>query len=46
MLKKEVLKNLFKPYVLRFQKLEDLKDNNPRLDRFIDNILNGDSNDA
>lgn len=39
----EQLNNLFKPYVLRFQTLEDLKGNNKRLDKFVDNIMDVDT---
>ena len=34
----EQLNNLFKPYVLKYQTLDDLKGNNKRLDKFVDNI--------
>ena len=36
----EMLNNLFKPYIIKFQKLEDFKGLNPRLDKFIDNMTN------
>lgn len=37
---KEQLNKLFKPYVPKFQTLDDLKGNNKRLDKFIENATN------
>lgn len=37
---KKTLNSLFKPYILRFQTLDDLKGINPRLNKFVDNIKN------
>lgn len=41
-MQKQVIKGLFKPYVLRFQTINDLKGKSTRLDKIVDNITHVD----